>query len=111
MSKLSEIVFSPEIKKEVESFNHKVVLRSLTTADNIEMDMQMIDSAEKLSVKELLVLAIKTLSRAIVSVDGVVPENAQDTVNFLNKQTTEVVFDILTKYQSMVGIKVEEIKN
>ena len=110
MSKLSEIVFKPIIQKEIESFGHKVLLKTLDTKDNIELDIE-VSGEQKFSTKDLLVLGVKILSRAIISIDGVVPDNAEETKSYLEKQPTEVVFDLLNKYQSLSGVTEKEIKN
>ncbi len=111
MSKLSEIVFKPVLSKEVESFGHKVTLRALNTKDNIDLDLRPTPDGEKLNNKDVLVLATKILSTSLVSVDGIVPDNSKEVIDFLEQQDSEVVLDLLSKYQEMTGVTEEEIKN
>ncbi len=106
---LENILFKPVIQKEFDSFGHKVVLKTLTTKDNMEMDF----NAEKLDLtnsKNLLTFSINILSFSIVSIDGILPEGKEDTIKFLQNQAPEVVFDILDKYKSLTD-NTEEIKN
>lgn len=110
MSKLSEIIFKPLITKEVESFGHKVTLRSLTSKDNMELELDA-KIGDDFKTKELTMLAYKILSRSLVNVDGVAPDSPAEVVGFLEQQAPEVVFDLLSKYQELVGITKEEIKN
>lgn len=110
MSKLSEIMFKEMLTKEIEFMNHKVTLRALTTKDNIELDIK-IDEANATGSKALLEMALKMLSRAIVNVDGVAPDSPQEVVEFLNKQDTAVVFNLLGEYQKIAATGIDEIKN
>lgn len=108
MSKLSEIVFKPVQSKEFEVMGKKVVLKSLTTKDTIELNIEV---KEGFTSTQLLSFALTLLSRAVVSVDGVVPESPADVIKFLEAQDSSVVFAILGKYQELTQIDVEEIKN
>jgi len=110
MGKLSEIMFKEMLTKEVDFMNHKVVLRALTTKDNIELDIK-IGETDTTGSKALLEMALKMLSRSITSVDGITPDSPQEVVEFLSKQDTGVVFSLLGEYQKIASTGVEEIKN
>jgi phage FluMu protein gp41 len=110
MSKLSEIMFKEMMTKEVVIKGHKVVLRSLTAKDNMELDIKLNESTET-GTRELTALALKLLSRSIVSVDDITPDGPEEIVAFLEKQETAIVFELLAEYQKMTSAQVEEIKN
>jgi len=109
MSKLTEIMFKEMTTKEVLVKGHKVVLKPLTTQDNIELDINI--ETETTGTKSLLQMSLKILSRSIVSVDGVSPDSPEETIQFLQKQDTGIVFSILGEYQKIAADTVEEIKN
>jgi hypothetical protein len=111
MGKLSEIVFKPILTTEVESFGHKVTLRSLTSKDEMELNLPSIQEGQILNKAAILELAYKVLPKSIVNVDGIIPDNSSDILEFLQKQDSEVVFDLLSKHQGLTGITPEEIKN
>lgn len=108
MSKLSEIVFKPVQSKEFDVMGKKVLLRSLNTRDTIELDLEV---KEEFKTNELLEFGVKILSRAVVSIDGVTPDNPAETKAFLESQESSVVFEILAKYQELTTVGKEELKN
>ena len=110
MSKLNEIVFKPIVSKEYEFFGQKVVLKALTTKDNLELDLN--SNLDNPNTKDLLEMALKILSKSIVKVNDVTPDNSQEIVEMLKNQEPEVVFSMLNKYQELSGVVTkEEIKN
>jgi len=109
MSKLNEIVFKPIQMKEFTVAGKRVTLKSLTTKDNIDLDINATDSMN--STKDILVLGIKILSRSIVEIEGVRPDNEKEIVDFLHNQDASVVLDLLASYQKLVEVTPEQIKN
>jgi len=107
MSKLNDIVFKSVQSKEFDVMGKKVLIKTLTTKDNIELDVEL---REDIKTSELLVIAVKILSRAIVSIDGIVPDNAEETKGFLESQESSVVFKLLEKYQELNNVEDEVIK-
>jgi hypothetical protein len=108
MSKLNEIVFKPIQMKEYVIAGKKVVLKSLTTKDNIELDINASDNLN--STKDILVLATKILSRSIVEIEGIKPDSEREIVDFLHNQEASIVLDMLTKYQELIQVTPEQIK-
>ncbi len=109
MSKLNEIVFKPIQVKEFVVMGKKVTLRSLTTKDNIDLDIQ---TGENLnSTKDILILATKVLSRSIVEIEGVKPDSEKEIVDFLHNQEASIVLEMLSNYQKLVEVTPEQIKN
>lgn len=108
MSKLNEIVFKPIQMKEYIIADKKVVLRSLTTRDNIELDINTADNLN--TTKDILILASKILSRSIVEIEGIKPDNEKEIVDFLNIQDPSIVLEMLTKYQELIQITPDQIK-
>ncbi len=108
-TKLNEIVFKPILTQEFEVLGKKVILKELTTKDNLEMDYSSFQT-ENVNVKDILKMALDILSYSIVSIDGIVPENAKETREFLLNQEQSIVLDLLTKYQSILEEGKEEIK-
>ena len=109
MSKLAEMTFKPIITKEFEVMGKKILLRTLTTKDTLELDLN--SQTEKPNLKDLLSFGVDTLSHCIVSVDGVTPDSVAECKEFLLKQDQGVVIQILNKYQSMLTDASAEIKN
>ena len=87
----------------------RVVLKSLTTKDNIELDINASDNLN--STKDILVLATKILSRSIVEIEGIKPDNEREIVDFLHNQEASIVLEMLTKYQELIQVTPEQIKN
>lgn len=108
MGKLSDIVFKASLTKEFDVMGHKVVLRSLTTKDTIELNLE--DKSD-FKTKDLLEFALKILSKAIVSIDGIVPDNGEEVIKYLETQDAEVVLNLLSKYQDISNVSETEIKN
>ena len=108
MSKLSEISFSEVLEKEYEIRGKKVRLRALRTRDTMDMTIEIGEDAK---TNDLLKFAIEMLSKALVSIDGVVPDSPEESREFLLNQEASVVFEILSKYQDMNGVKAEDLKN
>ncbi len=110
MGKLNDIIFKQSITKEFEVLGKKVILRTLTTKDNLDMDYTSFQTSEELNIKDILKTGLDILSRSLVSIDGVVPESAQETKDFLLNQDQSVIIDLLSKYQTMVSEEKTEIK-
>jgi len=108
MSKLSEIVFKSVQSKEFDVMGKKVLLKSLTTKDSIDLDIEIKESS---TTKELLQFALKVLSRAIVSIEGITPDNHEECIGFLESQESEVVLALLTKYQELSSVDGSDLKN
>lgn len=108
MSKLNEIMFKPIQSKEFELMGKKIVLKALNTKDTIELDLEV---REGFTTSELLKFAVKVLSRAIVSIEGIVPDNFEETKQYLETQDSNVVLDMLGEYQEFNNVTKEEIKN
>ena len=113
MGNLAKIVFSAKQEKEVEVLGHKVVFRSLTTRDSLEMDFDYAELAKeenKNNPKAMLKNMIELLAASIVSIDGVAPENRQETKEWLLDQEQTSVIEIFTK-STIIPTSTEEIKN
>jgi len=102
MGKLSDIVFSPAVTKEFNIANHKVVMRELNTEDNLRMNVNY--DTESTGVKENITNTLEILSYALVSIDGIVPENALEAKNFLVKLTSGHLNEFFKSYQDISSI-------
>ena len=108
MGKLADIVFQTVTSKEFDVKGHKIKLRSLTTKDNLELEIGSGDKIE--NTNQILKFALKILSRSIVAIDDVVPENEKEVVEFLGNQHPDIVFEIFENYQKINENLGEEIK-
>ena len=99
MGKLSDIVFSPSVTKEFNIANHKVVLRELNTEDNLRMNVNF--ESETAGVKENINNTLEILSYALVSIDGVSPDNPLEAKNFLVKLTSGNLNEFFKSYQDI----------
>ena len=112
---LEKLVWGGELTQpfdvEINGKTHNIVLRTLTTEDSLAMDLNIM-SEDKPDTKMILADAIEMLSRAIVSIDGNIPDGVEETKAFLLKRTqTGDVFRILDKFQSLGSVVQEEAKN
>ena len=108
MSRLSEIAFSEVSQKEFDIRGKKVLLKTLKTKDNITMTTDIDEDTKR---PELLAYSVDMLSKAIVSVDGVIPDSQEETKEFLLNQEAVVIFEILSKYQELNKVTAEDVKN
>jgi hypothetical protein len=51
------------------------------------------------------------LSYSILSIDGITPDNSGEIKTMLENQPTEVIMELLSKYQEFVSASAKEIKN
>jgi hypothetical protein len=112
---LDKLVWGGEITKEFEvelaGQMRKIVLRSLSTEDSLSMELNIMNQ-EKPDTRAILADAVEMLSRSIVSIDGLSPDSAEETKQFLLKKTqTGDVFKILDKFQSLSADIQAEVKN
>ena len=119
MGELSKLVFKEVQQSDIEVMGHKIVLRSLTTRDSLEMDVDYANMLEetkegeepKVDMKAMIKNMVEMLSSIIVSIDGIKPENREETKDFLLSQEQSVLSEIFSK-ADVYGSKVaEEIKN
>ena len=110
MGKLSQMVFDPQIQKEYELKGHKIVLKSLTTKDTVNLEYT-VDGEENPNVQHVLKAAIELLSTSLVSIDGEKPDNLDEARLFFVNQTPNIVFEFLNKYREMNQEVEGEIKN
>jgi hypothetical protein len=101
MGKLSEIVFSQEVKKEFNIANHKVVLRELTTEDNLKMNINF--EADNQSLKENIQATIEILSYSLDSVDGISPDSVEESRKFLLKMSSATLGEFFKYYQELMN--------
>jgi len=101
-------VFKPIQQKEYEIMGKKVVLKTLKTKDTMEMNISI---KEDMKSNDLLRFAVELLSVAIVSIEGIVPDNVSQTKEFLENQESSIVFEIFNKYQELSNVSGEELKN
>jgi hypothetical protein len=112
---LEKLVWGGEVTKEfdviIKGTTHKVVLRSLNTEDTLAMDLNII-SQEKPDTKQILTDAVSMLSRSIISIDGNIPDSAEETKDLLMKHTQPGdVFRLLEKFQTLSENTAAEVKN
>ena len=114
MGELSKIVFTPRQEKEVEVLGHKVVFRGLTTRDTLEMNWDyaaLTDKEADQNPKLMLKNMIEMLAPSIVSIDGAVPENKAEAMEFLLNQNQATVIELFSKSSIVPSTTAEEIKN
>ncbi len=111
MRKLNDIVFRPVATREFEILGKKIILKALTTRDNLQMEFGSFENNAEVNIKDILKMAIDILSYSLVSIDGIAPENPAETKEYLLNQEQTIVLDLLTKYQTMMEEGKEQIKN
>jgi hypothetical protein len=113
MGNLSGIVFGKNGTEVLEVMGHKVEVKKLTTKDMIEGKIDLsIFAEDKPNMSELMANVVRALAFAIISIDGIKPDNHEATAEFLLNQEQSVVLTIFKK-SDIFGTNVveEEIKN
>jgi len=125
MGELSKVIFKEVAVKEIEVLGHKIVIRGLTTRDSLEMDVDYTDIMKEtpkakegeetkepaINLKAMIQNMIEVLSSIIVSIDGITPDNRNETKAFLLDQEQSIVSEIFSKADVYSTKAAEEIKN
>lgn len=101
---LANISFSKNPQREIVVMDKKIVIRSLTTKDTLEMNVDYAafaaagedgkEGKENFDIKKMLSNVVEILSSSIVSIDGQVPDSREELKSFLLAQEQEVVLAI-----------------